>query len=979
MLAARLQLFGAPAYFADAGGTPLAPERLTQLAVVLAARGEWTTRDQLIALLWPDLPAEAARRNLRKLLFRARAQPWLDGLESRADALRWRIESDLRDFERACAEQRWAAAVDACRGAFADGFERGAAEPFVEWLRFERNRLAALQRAATAHRLAQLGADAPARESLARGWLALDPLDEDALVALVEAMRAQGRAAEAQRTIGEFSARLAQEIGVAPSVRVRALAEASQAAAPAAPVPVDADFIGRRAELRELQALIERDECRVLTITGPGGIGKSRLARAALALSTPQSEATHWVALEDLADAAQVAPRIAAAADITLAGTADPLAQVCDVLRGRRALLVFDNAEHLPGIAPLAERLVQSGAQLKLLLTSRARLAIAGEWLLPLAGLPVPDADETETDVLRAFDAVKLFELRARAAAPSFDVARAAGDVAALVRLLEGAPLAIELAAAWVRLLPVAEIRREIERSLDLLEGAAHVPDRQRSVRASFEHSWRLLTSVEQRALTQLAVFAAPFTREAAAQVAGANLPVLAALADKSLLRAEGDGRFSFHALMRQCARGKLGEELPTRRRYVDYHVQQLGYYGDLVRGARKESIDAIEASLEDFRIVWSMALAERDVNAVETMATPLHRFFEIKARWIEAIGLFDEAMAALDPTQPEHRAAIAAVQRALAALYYRKGEPDAAEACARRALPLYRVLKRLTGVRQSLQIIGLSLWQRGDVVRARRYFEEGLRLAERSGDEIGAAAPLNGIAMCEKTSGNYERALPLYERALALYRRAGGAQGQAITLNNLGNVLRMQRDWEGARRHVMEAFDLCEQNGLATVRIYCLINLAYIDIALSRLDSAQSYLDRALEADNRGGEGQSSAEIRLGLGRICARRGNFERAQRWLLDGLQRAIALADVPIQLTAIFCCGELAAHRGEIARAAELWSFVARHPLAEHGDRDESRIRLDALGLAAPEVDAAGRAARAFELDSLVGVLIAQLAG
>src|SRR5262245_36465151 len=168
MSALRLRLFGNPALLQAAGAEPLLPERMTQLAVVLAARGDWTTRDRVSALLWPELNDEAARRNLRKLLFRARRQPWFDGVQTRTDALRWCAECDLHDFETAVARQDWALAVAAYGGVFCDGFEHKATEPFVEWLQFERNRLAALLRIAKVQRLHQLGPDAVQREQVAR-------------------------------------------------------------------------------------------------------------------------------------------------------------------------------------------------------------------------------------------------------------------------------------------------------------------------------------------------------------------------------------------------------------------------------------------------------------------------------------------------------------------------------------------------------------------------------------------------------------------------------------------------------------------------------------------------------------------------------------------------------------------------------------------------------------------------------------------
>ncbi len=216
------QLFGPPARVGPAGHVPLPAERLFHLVAYLAASGDWLPRDRLAALLYPDCDNAAARRNLRKLLFRA--TPQLPSIEARADAVRLRIDTDVRAFEAAIEQRDWARAVELYRGPFADGLEFKAPAPYEAWLRFERDRLAALFRAVAAERLAQLD-DANERAQLARRWLALEPLDEDALIALAEATVASGRVAEAQRLASEFAQRLKAELGVEPSARVRDLAQ----------------------------------------------------------------------------------------------------------------------------------------------------------------------------------------------------------------------------------------------------------------------------------------------------------------------------------------------------------------------------------------------------------------------------------------------------------------------------------------------------------------------------------------------------------------------------------------------------------------------------------------------------------------------------------------------------------------------------------------------------------------------------------
>ena len=282
--------------------------------------------------------------------------------------------------------------------------------------------------------------------------------------------------------------------------------------------------------------LLLRDECRVLTLTGPGGVGKSRLAKALVGPLEARFAAVHWIGLEDLTGIEQVVPRTAAALGVSLSGPADPLEQVVAALHGRpQQLLVFDNAEHLGGLAALVERLTQACATVKLLVTSRARLAVSGEWLLPLGGLAAPDIDETEPELIRAFDAVKLFELRAQAAVPAFDAARAARRRALVRRSRYAAGDRVGRGLGSV--LPVAEssARSRVDRSA---RRRGHAPDRQRSVRASFEHSWRFSTRSNNAAWRSCRCSWLPSRAKRRSRSPPAGLPCLATLADKSLLRA---------------------------------------------------------------------------------------------------------------------------------------------------------------------------------------------------------------------------------------------------------------------------------------------------------------------------------------------------------------------------------------------------------------------------------------------------------
>lgn len=304
---------GTPTLRHAGASRPLPAERLTQLLAVLALRQGWVTRESLLALLWPEFPAAAARRNLRKLLFKLRQVPGLPPVEADGDALRWRVATDHQQFERALQAAQWAEAVERARAPLLDGLECGAAGSFCEWLTFERARVSASRAQAASRCLEELAAQPEARTTLAGGWLDRDPLDEEALLALHHALLELGRAADAEHARQGYIARLQRLLGQEASARVLTLGLAAPPVARRPDPPRDHDLVGRRSEMRTLLEWLERPDCRLITLVGPGGVGKSRLARALSLIAPPQRPVLAWVALEDLTCVEQLPPRLAAA------------------------------------------------------------------------------------------------------------------------------------------------------------------------------------------------------------------------------------------------------------------------------------------------------------------------------------------------------------------------------------------------------------------------------------------------------------------------------------------------------------------------------------------------------------------------------------------------------------------------------------------------------------------------------------------
>lgn len=939
-MAPYVRLLGAPAVDHDGRTIALRAERRHQLAAWLALHAAPVGRDRLAALFWPERDNATARRNLRRLAFDVQAFDWTEGLTGDRATLAWPVATDVADFERALAAQRLDEALALYRGPLCEGLEDANNNAFAEALRFERARLSERWRAAV---LAQIdrATDAQAKLALALRMLAADPIDEEAIVAALQAHGALGRAGEAQRLYREFKERLAEALGIEPSAQLRELACRLEAGGDAevAPVMTGAGFVGRAKELAELQALIGRTECRLLTVTGPGGIGKSRLAKAAIgALEARFADGIGWIPLDDLTEAAQVAPRIAQVLAIDLAEREDPLACVAGHLAQRNALLVLDNAEQLHAVAATIERLLAAAPRLKLLATSRRRLGASGEWLLPLAGLPVPAEDDAETD------AVRLFELRARAADPSFVAARTARDVAQLVRALGGLPLAIELAAHWVRLLPLAELLAEVQNSLDVLAREEEGDERpeHRSVRATFEQSWRLLAPAEQQALAVLSVFVGSFTRTAAREVAGASLPLLAALADKSLVQAGPDGRLSLHPLLARFAREKLRAadgEPHALRAHAEWYLRFLGERRQAVQDGRREALDEVEREFENIRLAWQCAVGAHATNWLADAAAPLMHFLQIRMRSIEGAALLEQAAAALDPERASDRGAAAEVLRALAQLQYRLGRLEPAIDHARRALRLFRQLGQREGIKRCLGVLGLALWQTGAYADAKRCFEDGLRRARAEGDAHGVATFTGNVGLIEKALGNYERALALYREALERNRQIGDLVGVGNQYVNLGNLYRLRREWDLARRTYEEGLAFAEAHGHVRALPWFYINLALTCVETGERERADELNRRALALAREGGYRQIETQALLLAAQFALARADTATARACVRDALALACAMGHVPIQLDCIAWHGRVLAAEGDPTGAASLWTYVMQQARLDAADRRE----------------------------------------
>lgn len=925
--AIEIRLFGPPALLTPDGEIPLAPRRPHQLLALLACRRHGVPRAELAELFWPDRPEGVARGNLRVLLQRVQQGPVV--LDLQAERVRWPVDSDLARFEDAALQGRHDEALASYGAPLLEGLEPGLPEPLLDWLADERQRLQAL-------------------------WRSLRP---------PQAVPAAERAAEA--TLSAAAARADPEA-----------------------------FIGRRAERAELARRLQSGS-RVIAVLGPGGVGKTALLRAALAELAPRfGGGAAWVSLTDLTAAEQVPARIARALGLTLRPAGDAWAQLQAALADGDRLLVLDNAEHLEALDAALAALQQACPGLRLLIGSRRRPALDAV-LLPLEGLPLPDdedlradgADDADTDAWRHFDAVRLFEARARAASPGFTLAgpqappRAA--LHAVLRATEGLPLALELAAAALRLLPLAELAQELGRSTAVLDEAA-APGPGRGLRAGFERSWALLDDAGRRALSRLAWLPGAFGRTMALQVCEVPLAGIAALVDRSLLQADTRGRLRLHPLLRQWVqeRHPAADAAALAARHAE-HVDHLLTAVEAPQRLRsRATLDMLDDEMPHLRAAWAWTVASSPPMAATRLARLARQvgvYHVERGGAQEILPWLEEAVQRIALPGRAGLAARAVTLRTLAMLQYHRGALALAQQQARQALRWAGQAGDTATALSCLTVLGNALVFAGQAAEAQPHFERARRLALERQDLHLAAAATNGLGLVERAQGRLDAAAAWFLEGGRIAGELGEAIGQVVAMINAGNLLTVQRRWDEARRLNEAALAQAEAAGLVGKRAILHTVLAEIALATERRADARRHVDQALAALDSASDSVVPTQLRLVLSELEIAEGRLDAAGAALAEGLAAAQRSGSTTMQLSAVNAAAALWAAQGMPLEAARLWQTVIAHEAATPSLRDHAAHGLQRLPAQAEALPIALPMALPMALPDLVERLRHGLAG
>jgi predicted ATPase/DNA-binding SARP family transcriptional activator/Tfp pilus assembly protein PilF len=911
----RLSVFGTPRIEIDGSRVEPGRRKSTALFIYLAVTQRHHSRETLTALLFPESDEDRARAGLRRILASLKAvlpDGWLEsdreliGLKSIPHF--W---VDLRRFyslldEIRVHEHYGEGVCDTCisllsegvqlvQDDFLKGFNLADCPDFDAWVYTQQELLrqafgGALERLSYAY--CERG-DFEKAITYSLRQLQLDPFQEATHRQLMRLYEWSGRRADAIRQFAVCESMLVQ-IGTTPDEETCNLVEqircgkppawqgvprtssAANRFSPSKDLPVQSTvFTGRAAEVAILMEHLATPGTRLITLLGPGGIGKTRLALHVGELASAQfTHGVYFVPLTAVGSSTFLVSAVANALHFTFYDQGDPRIRLFHYLSDKHLLLILDNFEHLLDAAPFLSELLVHAPNIKVLCTSRERLHVSGETVIPVLGLDYPRAHDPRSP--DQYDAVKLFQQSALHVRPGFDISLEQDAVARICQIVQGIPLALDLAAGWLTFMSPSQIADRLAGSFDLLtSNAQDLPLRHRHMRTVIEESWHVLSADEQNLLLCLSYANGGFSLEIVEHLVPNALPALASLTSKALVRLDAAGRYSFHELLRQYAAEQLSRKpdlvYSAHERFAHYYAQWLsGYEAALHSHHQKEARAAIAIEMDNIRSVWNWASDKGRADLLNTMLVTLDRYYEACGALQERAEAFTRALTSIEGNA-DHRQVVARLRAFTGKALVFTEQREAGYRALR--ISIAELDTAGTNLDAAFAMIALAY---GLIIYERQY-EEAEKLLQLSLEQIhgleaysaseAAADALLNLGRIYGYTGRYDEARAAYEQSLAIGQQVGNPLAVAEALSSMGVLALIREQFDEAKSWLEEAITLNQryEHKLRTVRD--LHRLGVISMRQGKYTESVTYLENALTLYRGLGDRKSESACLIALG----------------------------------------------------------------------------------------------------------------
>lgn len=700
-------------------------------------------------------------------------------------------------------------------------------------------------------------------------------------------------------------------------------------------------FIGRNQEILALSRLLADPQCSLLTLIGPGGIGKTRLAVESAAHSQQFfSDGVYFVPLAALQSPSYIVPAIADTLGISFHGHDEPLAQLIFHLQGKHILLVLDNVEHLLARVSLFGELLAGAPTIKLLVTSRERLNLQQEWVFEIQGLPAPSPSQAVNS--QEYSSVQLFIQAARRTNAAFEADTAdLADIAHICRMLDGMPLGIELAAAWVSVLTCSEIASEMERSFDFLATKyRNIPERQRSLRAAFDYSWNLLEEEEKNVLARLSVFHGGFERPQAEQIAGASLSILQALVTKSLIKRKSNGRFDLHEVIRQYAYAHLEQSQEYLTILEKHAAIYLDYFQERSPGLKSaqqfQVIRDLRLEMNNLRAAWNWMFDNGQFERLGANLRSLGWYCDITGLLQDGVDMLGKIREGNLTHLPEDHArrikGMASGQLGL--IIFRQGDFDRAMQLLEESLWMLRPFGDPDLLTDPLIILGVIHHLLGQYDRSRQMSTEGLVCARNAGSLWWEGYAIFNLGYYDSLMGEYASAFDQMWQAVTIWRQLGDFSAMTLGLNHLCPTAIYLGKTDELVGWLNESIELCKQVG----DIWGL-GTAYRHLGLTMLakgdpDEAIHLIQKSLDLFAEITTGWDQARSNIFLAEAYREKQDYRQAQTILVQALRQAHQIHSTFLGMDALAGLALITSVLGENDRAYEMARFVLTNEGSSH---------------------------------------------